>query len=307
MMTEKKCLVIGYGSIGQRHVSVLNELGHHTAVVSRRIINYQPSYQSVQEAVLYEKPEYIVIANETVEHEKTLSLLMQLGYSGKILVEKPLFANLSDNKGIPKNTYVGYNLRFHPIIQKLQEELSSEQVLSVQSYVGQYLPSWRPDSEYRDSYSARKDRGGGVLRDLSHELDYLYLLFGQWKCLSAQGGTYSKLEIDSDDHFTILYQTPTVPTITVQMNYIDHIGQRFIVVNTNTSTYHADLINNTLKINNKTFQYTVERNDTYRSQHIAILTDELANVCTFKEGFNLMEMIKSAETASTAKVWVYNE
>lgn len=307
MLTEKNCLVIGYGSIGQRHETILNELGHRVSVVSRRTINYPLSYASIEEAIRCEKPEYIIVANETSEHEKTLAKLIQLGYKDKILVEKPLYANVSDIEESPVSTFVGYNLRFHPIVQRLAEELSQKQVISVQSYVGQYLPTWRPGTDYRDSYSASKARGGGVLRDLSHELDYLQMLFGEWKEMSANGGNFSNLELDSDDHFTLIYRTEDVPTITVHMNYLDHITQRFIVINTNSTTYRADFISNTLQVNDEVFQFIVGRDDTYKNQHLAVLNDELGSLCTFNEGYNLLKMIKGAELASKEKVWVSNE
>ncbi|MFZ0578746.1 MAG: NAD(P)-dependent oxidoreductase, partial [Psychrobacillus psychrotolerans] len=72
-MNKYKCLVIGYGSIGQRHTRVLNELGHHVAVVSRRKVEYSHLYSDIKEALLVEQPNYIVVANETSEHETTLN------------------------------------------------------------------------------------------------------------------------------------------------------------------------------------------------------------------------------------------
>jgi predicted dehydrogenase len=307
MFNKINVVVIGYGSIGQRHTRILNELGHQVAVVSRRDVDYPIVYHQLETALLNEKPDYIVVANETSQHENTLKEIKRIGYDQKILVEKPLFLH---NTATPINLsslYVGYNLRFHPLIQELYKRLEGTQILSVQAYVGQYLPSWRPGTDYSKAYSAFAEKGGGVLRDLSHELDYLQFLFGEWKEMTAFGGKFSDLNIYSDDHFSLLYRTKIVPLVTIQMNYLDFIIQRFVIINTNEKTYKADFINNTLQINEEIIQFKVERDDTYIGQHRAILHDKKEFLCTYKDGLNIVKMIEMAEQSSKRKVWVSNE
>lgn len=306
-MNKFKCLVIGYGSIGQRHTRLLNELGHHVAVVSRRKVDYSHLYNDIKEALLVEQPSYIVIANETSEHEKTINEIRRFGYDQKILVEKPLFPKLINRDiDLPK-LYIGYNLRFHPLVQTLFNELKSSDIISVFCYVGQYLPSWRPGVDYTESYSASSSKGGGVLRDLSHELDYLQFLFGEWKEITALGGKFSPLKIDSDDLFSLVYHTELVPHVTLQMNYLDHIVQRILIINTEKSTYKADFIQNTLQINDELLQFNVEKDDTYKKQHLAILNDENEYLCSYENGLSIVKMIEKAEQASKEKVWVSNE
>lgn len=308
MNKNLNCIVIGYGSIGRRHVRILTELGHRVSVVSRRDIDYPIRYTNLGSAMLIEQPDYIIIANETSNHERTLNEIIALGYNGKILIEKPLFPFIKSTvvTNLPL-AYVGYNLRFHPIIQTLYERLKGIKVISVHAYVGQYLPSWRSGEDYSRSYSANAKKGGGVLRDLSHELDYLKFLFGEWRELVAHGGRFSQLNIDSDDHFSISYQSKDVPIITLQMNYIDHITQRFIIINTNEATYKADLITNTLQINEQIIQYSIERDDTYTAQHKAVINDDNEFLCSYDEGIDLAKMIEKSEMSSQRKVWVLNE
>jgi Predicted dehydrogenases and related proteins len=173
MNVEQTVLVIGYGSIGKRHSDVLNNLGYKVVVVSRRNFKRSNFYSNIEEALSKEDIQYIVIANETNMHLHTLQKLNYLGYRGKLLIEKPLA--LTSNINFHPDIFVGYNLRFHPIIQKVKKMLRNTKVLSVNCYVGQYLPTWRPNTDYTKCYSASKDLGGGVLNDLSHELDYLLL------------------------------------------------------------------------------------------------------------------------------------
>lgn len=307
MNNKLNCFVIGYGSIGQRHASILNELGHRVAVISRRNVDYPTVYHQLETALLKEKPDYIVVANETSQHEHTLIELKRIGYDEKILVEKPLFLYDGVNSIDFSSVYVGYNLRFHPLIQALYERLKDTQILSVQAYVGQSLPTWRPGTDYSKSYSAFAEKGGGVLRDLSHELDYLQFLFGEWQEMTASGGKFSDLNINSDDHFSFMYKTKQVSIVTLQMNYLDFMIQRFVIVNTNEKTYKADFVNNTLQINEQIIQFNVERDDTYIAQHRAILNDEKELLCTYNVGLNIVKMIEMAERSSKEKAWVSNE
>ena len=307
MMNKQICVVVGYGSIGQRHARILNELGHRVAVVSRREVDYPYLYSDIKDALLKENPHYIVVANETSEHEVILNQLTGLGYNHKILVEKPLYPARNNKQSNFTSLFVGYNLRFHPLIQTLAKRISKSQIVSVQCYVGQYLPTWRPGTDYAESYSASQSKGGGVLRDLSHELDYLQFLFGEWKQMAASGGKFSDLNIGSDDHFTFMYKTKNVPIVTLQMNYLDHLIQRSLIINTNTKTYKVDFNNNTLQINGETLQFEVGRDDTYKNQHMAILNGENEFLCTYEEGLSIVNMIEMAELASLEKVWVSNE
>ena len=301
-----KTLVIGYGSIGSRHVSILSELGCEVSVVSNREVDFNPSYKSLPLAIEKESPKYIVIANKTSEHYETLLELVDLNFSGVVLIEKPLFCN---EEKIPKNelikVYVAYNMRFHPLVQRLYKLLKLEKVISVQAYVGQYLPQWRPQRDYRYSYSSSKSEGGGVLRDLSHELDYLNWILGGWQSVTALGGHYSHLEIDSDDVFAIMISTKHCPVVTVQMNYLDRIGHREVLVNTDGHTIKVDFIRGIFQIDEQIEQFLVKRDDTYRAQHQAILRKHFDTLCTMKEGMDVMKMIWSIEETaySDQKKW----
>ena len=135
------------------------------------------------------------ICNATNKHEQALLEILNANYEGKILIEKPLSISQSilEKKNI-KNILVSFNLRFHPLIKILKEELENEEIIQVCSYVGQYLPEWRPGRDYREVYSAKRSEGGGVLRDLSHEIDFLAYLTGQITHVSAFGGKLSALE-----------------------------------------------------------------------------------------------------------------
>lgn len=300
-----KAVVIGYGSIGARHARLLTELGCNTAVVSRREVDFPVSYPGLVEALATGHPDYIVIANVTNQHYGTLSALAQLDYRGLVLVEKPLFSDWVEIAPQPfKETFVAYNLRFHPIIQRLKTLLKEERVLSVQAYVGQYLPDWKPVSDYRMSYSASAEHGGGALRDLSHELDYLTWLLGKWQRVSALGGHFSSLEIDSDDIFALMLVTPSCPVVTLQLNYLDRLGRRSILINTSNHTIEADLVRGTITIDLEMESFVIARDDTYRTMHEAILSGNTDTLCTLDEGTETLRLIAAAENAARHGAWV---
>lgn len=300
--------VVGFGSIGMRHTRILSEMAERVAVVSGRRIDHPLVYATIEDLLQNEQPSYIVIANRTQQHYEALIELERLEYRGIIMVEKPLFDHYYTTGSLLNlNCYVGYNLRFHPIIQYLYGQLPRESILSVHVYVGQYLPRWR-QSDYRESYSAKKSEGGGVLRDLSHELDYTNWLLGGWKSLVSLGGKDSDLDINSDDQFTILLKTESCPNVTIHMNYMDRVTQRKIVVNTNHQTYIADLINNTMQVNDTIQQFQVERDDTYILQHKALIEkNNIQIACNYAQGNEVMKLIEAAERSNVREEWVRNE
>jgi predicted dehydrogenase len=126
-----------------------------------------------------------------------------------IFIEKPISTSPNGIKNLIKTCeqnrtvlQVGYNLRFSVSLQKFKEIVGSRQLgvlQKIECETGQYLPDWRPESDYRVGVSARKELGGGVLLELSHEIDYLRWIFGEVIWVSGELTTESDLEIDVED------------------------------------------------------------------------------------------------------------
>ena len=72
-------------------------------------------------------------------------------------------------------------------------------VLSVMAEVGQYLPDWRPGVDYSQAVSAISRLGGGVIFELSHEMDYVRWLIGEVETVSAQTGLLGDLRMDAEN------------------------------------------------------------------------------------------------------------
>jgi predicted dehydrogenase len=138
-------------------------------------------------------------------------------------------------------SYTAFNLRFHPVIVWLKENLESYRIREVRVYCGSYLPDWRPGTDYREIYSAKKKLGGGVHLDLLHELDYVNYLFGLPLASSSFLSQKSDLEIDSYDcaHYWLEYKRFNV---SVLLNYYRRDIKRNLEIVCENETIIADLI-----------------------------------------------------------------
>ena len=306
-MTVTNALVVGYGSIGARHARILQELGCAVGVVSAREDVHARRFSNVAEALGKFVPDYVVAANETTRHLPTLAGLEQAGFDGPVLVEKPL-----GEPGQPPHTgengsiFVAYNLRFHPLIVELKRRIKGKPLVSAEIRCGSHLPDWRPGRDYRETASAKRARGGGVLRDLSHELDFANWVFGPWKRLAALGGRLGPLEIETEDVFALLVETDACPIVTISLNYLERREERRIVVNTGETTFCADLVGGSLHEGRDAVLVTdaLDIDDTYREEHEAILAGRPAHCCTLSEGELVRSMIAAAERAARDGVWV---
>ncbi|WP_052664283.1 Gfo/Idh/MocA family protein [Nitriliruptor alkaliphilus] len=300
-----RALVVGVGSIGTRHVEVLSALGCDVAVVSRRgPFGTHRTFATIAEGVAGVDPEYVVLARETARHGGDVTELAEAGFHGRVLVEKPL---TSAPVALPLEGFarvgVAYNLRFHPVLERLRTELAGARIATVTAHAGQHLSTWRPGTDHRSSYSADPAAGGGVLRDLSHELDYLLWMFGPWKRVAAQGGRSGVLNVASDDAWAVLLELDRCALVSLQLDYLDRIGQRRVVVTTEEHTFVADLVAGRLAVDGAVEELPADRHVTYRRQHEAMLGSD-QRPCTAAEGIEVVRLIAAIETAAHERRWV---
>ena len=300
-----RSLVIGYGSIGSRHASVLSKLKCDVSVVSSRKNERYTCFQSIELALERNHFDQIIIANPTNNHFETLNKISNCNFHGTILVEKPLFSKLEQ---LPnnENIYVAYNLRFHALIQKIRVLLQDEELISCSVQVGSYLPNWRKNSDYRECYSTKKEYGGGVLRDLSHEIDYILWVCGKCNEVTAVGGHYSDLEITSDDVYAILMRCERCPIINLQLDYLNKMPTRQITIHTKkNNSFFLDLIKGELSINGDlTLKAQGAISKTYMAQHELMLKKDFTDFCDYQQGLSVVKLIETIEQASFEKKWV---
>lgn len=300
-----RAIVVGAGSIGTRHAAVLSELGHEVAFVSSRTDLQRRAYPDLPTALAEFDPGYVVVANETELHERTVNQLIALGYDGDLLVEKPLAIPVElVRSGRFRHVGVGFNLRFHPLVDALTTALADQTILTVEVYAGQHLSGWRPDRPVASQYSSSRGRGGGVLRDLSHELDYLALLLGSCTGVFARGGRLAKITVDSDDAWGIVAAYERAPLVTIQLNYLDTRARRRLVLNTGMTTIEADFIASTMRINDELRTFPTDKDASYRGMHCAMLDDNGLGVTTMREAAATDQLIAMIELSAERHQWV---
>jgi len=225
MMIER-ALIAGLGSIGQRHFRLLRARLPDARIMVLRHSNCDEIIDgvdlcttSIDKAVLF-RPEIAIIAVPSPYHSE-IAIALASVYTN-LLVEKPIASNIKEAyllAEVVNSTdivfQVGYNLRFLKSLQTFRAEILSGRigrVASVRAEVGQYLPEWRPGSDWRNSVSARADLGGGVLLELSHEFDYLRWIFGEVKDVRGWMGRQGGLGLDVEDTLhAVLQFTEPVP------------------------------------------------------------------------------------------------
>ena len=302
---NKSILISGYGSIGRRHVNILSRLvkkKNITILTNQKLSNFR-TIKKLKELNALD-PHYIVICNPTSDHLNKIKFIEKNCKNKFVLVEKPLFSK--PNKiNIKKNKYfVGYNLRFNPIINFLKKKIKSKKIWSVNVFCGSYLPNWRNNIDYRKSSSAQKHLGGGVLLDLSHELDYVQWLFGKIEIEHCKSKKLSNLNIETDDFLSLTGKTKRVSSIQITLNYFARKPTRQIFVDGKNISVQADLINKNVVYHdgNKKRIYNFrnsDRNSEYRKQHLAILTNKCTDkLCTFKEGKQIVYLVNQIRSKS---------
>jgi len=305
----KNALIIGYGSIGSRHCRVLRDMGVAVSVVSHHLRNADfPVYADIDDAFAREHFDYAVVATPTAEHRDTLcQLAPHMGAGDTVLCEKPIFANLDGGSPVfDAAFFVGYVLRAHPLLRTVRDLTAGKKLFSCSCSCGQYLPDWRPGTDYRNSYSAKRSAGGGVLRDISHELDYLQMIAGKWTAVCAMGGKASSLEIDSDDQFGVLFATERCPLCECHLDYLSRRVHRDLRVEFEDGTLHFDFIANTLHFNDQTWTVKLERDDMFRTMHAEVLANDATYLATLDDALETLRLIEAAEISAKEKKWMEN-
>ena len=231
----RRVLIVGHGSIGKRHLRIVrSSLPNAQIMLLLRKNNLKKPEianvisTSLTDAIAFE-PEIAIIANPAPFHFEITHKLIKIGCN--VLIEKPISTDLNEAKTLVEELeysdaicQVGYNLHFLPSLKKFRDLAVRGYVgktMSVRCEVGQYLPDWRPEIDYRNSVSSQKCLGGGVLFELSHEINYLHWIFGEVEKVSGWLTKTSDLDIDVEDtaHLIIGFKSSeTVGSLTATVN-----------------------------------------------------------------------------------------
>jgi glutamate-1-semialdehyde aminotransferase/spore coat polysaccharide biosynthesis protein SpsF (cytidylyltransferase family)/predicted dehydrogenase len=238
-----RALVVGCGSIGRRHARNLKSLGVKqlgfcdTSPEALKQCLQEVSgevFSDYSEALQKFKPDIVLLCTPPVYHVEEARAALRA--QAHVFIEKPLShessgiqALIAEARRRDRNVQIGYNMRFHPGLQILKEVIDSGKIgrvmwLNVEA--GQYLPDWRPWQNYRESYSARYELGGGIILDGSHELDYICWLLGRPTEVTCRAEHLSSLDVDVEDSAWIYLSFPERRRAELHLDFVQRVYTR---------------------------------------------------------------------------------
>ena len=307
----KRICIIGFGSIGRKHFSIVREMYPEIEIIlvrsgkgknfgeekfAKKIVN------NIDEAINF-SPEAAFICTPATLHLIQATKLIEKNIP--ILIEKPLSDSsigIKDLKILANQSnaviLVGYVLRYSESLKFFKKMIDNKlrfnfdrADINCQSF----LPDWRPNQDYKKSPSANKKLGGGVLLELSHEIDYIQWIFKKISKVNyAVLKKVSNLDIDTEDYVSIAGKT-SASVFSLNLNFFSLKSIRKIIINGKDFTLEGDLVKNKLKIFEKNKvrkkKIKIDKDYTYRKQHESLLNRNFLQSCSYKEGIGIMSII----------------
>jgi predicted dehydrogenase len=284
-----KILVVGFGSIGKRHVNNLLSIPNIEIIictnrnnVDDKLKNTCKFFESLNDCI-NEKPVAAIISNVTSLHIQTALKLASAGLH--LFIEKPLSNNLENIEKLSNIvcdkkliTFMGFNLRFHSCIKKIKELLENNEIgkiIFVNAESGSYLPDWHPDEDYRNSYASQENLGGGVVLTCIHEIDYLHWFFGEIEELFAITGKFSDLNIEVDDLASVILRFSNNIIAQLHLDFFQKPDFRCCKIVGTNGTIYWDSENNIVKLYDIKLKKWIEKTNIINYQRNDMYVDEI--------------------------------
>jgi predicted dehydrogenase len=323
-----KIMIAGAGSIGRRHLRNLLALGERDILLYRTRQSTLPEDELSDfpvevdlDAALAQRPGAVIVSNPTSLH---LDVAIPAAKAGcHLLLEKPVSHTMErvDELEAAANRsgakiLVGYQFRFHPGLRYIEELLSKETIgraLSARAHWGEYLPGWHPWEDYRNSYSARADLGGGVILTLSHPLDYMLWLLGPVESLWAFTGKLGSLDLQVEDTAEIGLRFSNGVLGSVHLDYNQQpASHRLEIVGTHGTIHwnNTDGAVHLFQEGGQRWDVTLppaafERNQLFLAQmrhFLSVARGEVEPACRLEDGARALELaLKSIESAQCGR------
>lgn len=317
---EIKCGIIGFGSIARKHIEVLQKLRPNAHFFLLTTQDIDPDFHIKKITYLRKIKEFLdceidfyVVTSPASDHGLYLEYLKSKNVP--IIIEKPLARDVKQAKNIIELfqgekivPIVAYNLRFSKALARVETIIQDGgigEVLSFNAVVGQNLSQWRPGRALMETSSAARSKGGGVLRELSHELDYLYKLFGLPKVLSSTIGQKKFKSFDVEDlaMLHLHYDERQHNVIgSLNLDFIRHDPIRNCDIVGVNGTIRWNLIEGSIKIigerntSNCKYIYKNDILETYNEMWVDFLIHEHGKFCTIEEAVSHLAVIEDIES-----------
>lgn len=312
-----RCLLIGLGSIGKRHIRALRSVSPDVEIVAYRSANGAPDPSGLVDreihdraAILDAKPDLAIIADPAPQHAESAAPLITAGIP--VLLEKPV---ATDQDGIAKlqaasrnnkRVLVGYVLRHDPGLMCFRDSIAGGKIgrlLMLDLEAGQALADWRPGADPRRSISAKAETGGGVLFELSHEIDGgRWLLGGDVEVVDAAAGSLGDLRLPVEDTAVVLLRSSSGAAATVRIDMARRVAaRRYRAVGTG-GTLEWDAGKGTVTLETSEgaaviHQGSPDRDALFRTQmqhFLAVARGEAEPLCTLDDGIDTLALVLAA-------------
>jgi predicted dehydrogenase len=313
---QVKILIAGLGSIGRRHLRNLAALGEEDIVLYRTGKSSLPDgelgryvTEKTLEGALAHNPDAVIVSNPTALH---LDVAIPAARAGcHLFIEKPLSHTMERVDELRQavmggggKVLVGFQFRFHPGLVAVKQALDEGRIgtpIYSRAHWGEYLPDWHPWEDYRDSYAARDELGGGAALTLCHPFDYMRFLFGEVQ--SVRGWTESPeglgLSVDSLAEATLLMSSGLHAT--VHVNFIERPPRHYLeVIGTEGRITWRDETGSVVLsrpgIAESTYfvpEAKFERNTLFLSEmkhFLAMMTEDLTPRCSLEDGIEALKI-----------------
>ena len=264
-------------------------------------------------AALAHKPDAVIISNPTALH---LEVAIPAAESGAhLFIEKPIAHSLHHIPNLENalrrgggQALTAFQFRWHPALQRAKDLLAEGaigNVVSARAHWGEYLPGWHPWEDYRQSYSARPELGGGVVLTLCHPFDYLRWLLGEVKSLYALTGKLGGLDLDVEDTAEISLRFASGTLGSLHLDYIQRPGAHRLELIGSQGMLRWDNADGTLQLYRasdaawESFSPPegFERNDLFLAEmrhFLAVIGGEAPPACTLKDGTTALQLALAA-------------
>ena len=256
-MTHKHIGLIGLGSIAKKHLHIIKQINPNiTTTVLRRSSSKQTTPIKNVDYIVYSMEDFLkqpldgaIICTPACNHIQEANCL--LANNIPVMVEKPLATDYSEALNLSQldTVLVAYVLRYHPAFLKFKmclEQLNLGKLLAIDIEAGSYLPEWRPDQDYKSSVSANKALGGGVLLELSHELDYMLACFGEVSVTYAELRNSQTLDIQVEDQVFLNFSKQDKTPIRMNLDFCRRKAKRCCVIYAQHGTLSLDFLSSTV-------------------------------------------------------------
>ena len=321
MNDAKRVLIVGFGSIARKHIRTLNknwpsfEIGIYKKgiLLECEELNFTKKLFTTYQECLGWLPNYVIIASPCTFHLEQALYFARQGIP--ILIEKPIGKGSESKKdweelfSLSKRVpiMVGYVFRHDECLKELQKILSLNsygKTIEIESYCGSWLPDWRPKSNYKKSVSAQNKLGGGVLLELSHEIDLINNLFGPVEIKYASSFNTNTLAIDVEDIALIQAECLKCRFITIKLNFCSKPQERYLKIRFSKANLIWELDNQIIKIKesegNELILYKSKKDSDYKykkqlENFFKFIENKEDSPCSVEDAYETLRLISKSK------------